>query len=102
MPDTYIYDLYLKVGITPPNHPVYPKLSYYQQVEIFKVLCNGRWIEIAQKAFHEGEWYAGGVDYKRRTYAHSFEEAVCALILKYWSEMRDNDKERVKEILCQE
>ena len=102
MVDNGIWDLYIRAGVEIPNFPVYPKLTYEQQVELFKVLCHGRWVEIAQHAFKEGEWYAGGVDYKRRTYAHSFEEAVCALILKYWSEMRDNDKERVKEILCQE
>ena len=97
-----VFNLFMKAQIKIPNAPAYPSLSYYQQIELFKVLCHGRWIEIAQHAFKEGEWYAGGVDYKRRTFAHSFEEAVCALILKYWSEMRDNDKERVKEILCQE
>jgi hypothetical protein len=97
-----VYDLYVKAQVKPPLHSIVPSLDYYQQVELFKVLCHGRWIEIAQHPFREGEWYAGGVDYKRRTFAHSFEEAVCALILKYWSEMRDNDKERVKEILCQE
>ena len=100
MTDNNIYDLYTKAGVNSLNYPMYPSLSYYQQVEIFKILCNGRWIEIAQKAFHEGEWYAGGVDYKRRTYANSFEEVICALILKYWSEINERDKERIKEILC--
>lgn len=98
----HVLELYHKANVRVPIAPVYPTLSYEQQIELFKILCHGRWIEIAQKAFSEGTWYAGGVDYKRRLNANSFEEAICGLILKYWIEMNEVDKERVREILCQE
>lgn len=99
MVDNGIWDLYVTTGVEISNFPVYPKLTSEQQIELFKVLCHGRWIEIAQHAFKEGEWYAGGVDYKRRTYANSFEEVLCKLILKYWSEMSENDKGEVRRLL---
>ena len=93
------WNLYKKCEVPIPNFPMSPQFSEHQQLELFKVLCCGRWIEIAQKAFYEGIWYAGGVDYKRRLITHSFEEAVCGLILKYWEEMSTQDKAKIKKIL---
>lgn len=95
----HVWNLYKKCEVSIPNFPMSPELSEHQQLELFKVLCYGRWIEIAQKAFSEGTWYAGGVDYRRRLITHSFEEAVCGLILKYWEEMSSTSKDKVKAIL---
>lgn len=95
----YAWKLYKEAGVPIPNPPISPILSEHQQLELFKVLCHGRWIEIAQKAFSEGTWYAGGVDYKRRLFTHSFQEAICGLILKYWEEMNKQDKDKIKAVL---
>ena len=94
-----VYNLYKRVGVKWPTFPIYPALSSYQQLELFKVVCHGRWIEMAQKAFSEGTWYAGGVDYKRHVVADSFEEAVCGLINKFWNTLNDTDQKKIKEIL---
>ena len=97
-----IYNLYLDAGIIPKEFPKYPVLSEHQQLALIKELCRGRWVEIAKRAFREGAWYAGGVDYKRRIFADSFEEAVCGLIRKYWNEMNKEDKTMIRNILKDE
>ena len=80
----------------------FPKFNYYQQIELLKVLIEGRWIEFAH--YRKGDldnsyYYAGKVDFKSHTESKSFEDVIAGLINLMWENLNNTDKQRVKDII---
>ena len=97
-----ILNLYKVAKVPVRNWPIYPSLSDSQQLDLIKVLIEGRWIEFAH--YRKGDlgsscYYAGKVDFKAHHEDISFDEVIAGLLCKIWSSLNSTDKERVKEIL---
>lgn len=80
----------------------FPELSYRQQIELLKVLIEGRWIEFAH--YRKGDlgdfcYYAGKVDFKSHFENESFEEVLAGLINLMWENINGTDKEKIRKII---
>lgn len=70
------------------------------QLEVLKVLIEGRWIEFAHyRKGDKGNYYAGKVDFKAHFEADDFEEVIAGLTNKLWLYLNDTDKERIRRAL---
>jgi hypothetical protein len=80
----------------------FPELSEHQQLELLKVLIEGRWIEFAH--YRKGDlgsksYYAGTVNFKNRFEAETFDETLAGIVNLLWSSMNNEDKNKIKKIL---
>ena len=96
-----ILALYKRAGVK-PREICYPVLSDGQQLDLLKVLIEGRWIEFAH--YRKGDlgsscYYAGKVDFKAHLEAEEFEEVLAGLIVRLWSNLSPTDQNKIKEIL---
>lgn len=99
MAEINILKLYNKAEV-PMNEEcpaVYPVLSYKQQVELFKILIRGRWIEFANHI--SSGYYIGKVNLRKHISCSSFEEALAGIILSLWSEFSETAKRDIREVL---
>ena len=76
--------------------------SEEMQLEVFKVLIEGRWIEFAH--YRKGDlgsksYYAGTVNFKNRFEAETFDETLAGIVNLLWSSMNNEDKNKIKKIL---
>ena len=94
---TEIIELLQKAGVRLISAFVSPSLSSYQQLELLKVLINGRWIELG-KHFHGG-LYMGEISFRHHISTPDFESTLCGLICQCWETFNEEDKERIKSIL---
>ena len=82
----------------------FPELSEHQQLELLKVLIEGRWIEFAH--YRKGDlgsnpnhYYAGKVDFKAHFEDEDFAETLAGLINQIWCNLNETDKEKIREVL---
>lgn len=80
----------------------FPELNYRQQIELLKVLIEGRWIEFAH--YRKGDlgdfcYYAGKVNFKSHFEDEDFAETLAGLINQTWCNLNETDKEKIREIL---
>ena len=82
----------------------FPEVSEHQQLELLKVLIEGRWIEFAH--YRKGDlgsnpnhYYAGKVDFKAHFEDEDFAETLAGLINQIWCNLNETDKEKIREIL---
>ena len=94
---TEVIELFQKADVRLISAFVCPSLSSYQQLELLKVLINGRWIEFG-KHFHQG-YYMGEINFRHHVSTPDFESTLCGLICECWETFNSTDKERIKEIL---
>ena len=94
---TELIELLQKADVRLISAFVSPSLSSYQQIELLKVLINGRWIEFG-KHFSKG-FYMGEINFKHRISTPDFESTLCGLICQCWETFNDEDKERIRSIL---
>ena len=83
---------------------LFPELSEHQQLELLKVLIEGRWIEFAH--YRKGDlgsnpnhYYAGKVNFKAYFENEDFTETLAGLTNQIWCNLNETDKERIREIL---
>lgn len=80
----------------------FPELSEHQQLELLKVLIEGRWIEFAH--YRKGDlgadhYYAGKVDFKSHFEDEDFAETLAGLTNQIWCNLNETDKEKIREVL---
>ena len=93
-----IEKMYENIGVEPiyPYTKCYPDFTSEKQIEILKLLCQRRFIELGLTPDDEYFLYDHGYCQSHSQY---FEEAVAKFVSMIWQDLTEDEKQQIKEIL---
>ena len=74
----------------------YPPFTAEKQLELIKLLCTQRYIDI--RFTPEGEYYLFAY-YIGCGFNKNFDEALAMFVIQYWQDLTESEQEQIREIL---